>query len=111
MLAFKPDVRLDLSSPAIVHILYNVSKVAKELNKTIRITSGNDSHNLHMKGSRHLTDEAVDIGTKEFSADVKSDLFNKLYDKVGPRFSVLFENMNQPNEHIHIQVKKGTRYP
>lgn len=109
MLAFKPDVRLDCSSPAITHILYHLAKTAKELELTIRITSGNDSH--HLGESKHYTNQAIDIGTHEFSDKMKDNLFDTLYTKFFPKFTVLFENRNTENEHIHIQVKKGTSYP
>lgn len=85
---------------------------------TITITSVNDSN--HMVGSRHFSDEAVDIRTKNFKDDKEKNQFIQLLSTRlntnpealrGDAFTVLFEDANTPNEHIHVQVRKGQTYP
>ncbi len=70
------------------------------------ITSGNDS--AHMKGSRHFSDEAIDVRTKTFTSAYKRTLRKRFEDALGPQFRVLLEGEGTTNEHMHAQVKKGT---
>lgn len=68
----------------------------------IVITAGSDGK--HMAGSRHYLGEALDI-RKWNIADVPA-FVKALQAQLGPKFSVLVEA-----DHIHVQVKKGGRYP
>lgn len=74
------------------------------------ITSVNDS--VHNKNSRHYKDEAIDIRSKNFKNLQDKLMFKSaLADELGPKFTVLLEGLDTPNEHFHVQVKKGETFP
>lgn len=109
MLMFKSEVKLNCGSPAICHILFNLSKVS-DLNKIdLVVTSGNDSS--HMVGSKHYMDLAVDVRSKHFDHHLKYKIWNDLRSRLGEKFFVDLENEGSPNEHFHIQVAKGKSFP
>lgn len=75
------------------------------------ITSANDGK--HMKTSRHYKDEALDVRTHNWSVTPnrsKAFIMGWLQTQLGPKFTVMLEDEGTPNEHCHIQVKKGTVY-
>jgi hypothetical protein len=81
----------------------------------ITISSINDS--LHGKGSRHYLNEAVDIRSKNFSTReaklhfvARMNALLNCHPEDPAKFSVLFENEGAPEEHFHIQVKKGQSF-
>lgn len=108
----KPSVRVKEISPALAWILFALEGFARKLDVVpeLVITSINDSE--HGVGSRHYTNEAVDVRSKNFP-DVASKLAFRasLELALGPKFRVLFEDPAGNNEHFHIQVKKGEHYP
>lgn len=109
----KPTVRFKRFSPALLRMISVLGQVA-----TVRldgwpndlvITSVNDSR--HMDGSRHYTDEAIDLRAKTFAhAHAKTDFCEVLRVELGPQFTVLHEAVGKPHEHFHIQVRKGQTY-
>lgn len=81
----------------------------------IWITSMNDS--LHMKGSRHYNDEGVDIRSKNFPSKAsKLHFANRLESLLNShpndpnKFVVILENEGAPEEHFHVQVRKGMSF-
>jgi hypothetical protein len=109
VLVTKSDVRFGGFKPGLLVILASLQQLSNELKEDIMITSGSDG--VHMKGSRHYTFEAVDIRSHSWVMQRKLVVKAQLEKIVGPRFTVLLENVGEDNEHIHIQVKKGTKYP
>lgn len=81
----------------------------------IVITSLNDS--LHMKNSRHYSDEAADVrshnfSTKESKANFRVRLLSLLNSHPDDpnKFTVILENEGAPEEHFHVQVRKGMSF-
>ncbi len=122
MITFKSSVRLHRLTPALKVILDHLWAVDTggvgfvwgdqewPLPADLVVTSINDGP--HMKGSRHYTDEALDLRTHNFASRSTRRAFRAYFaDRIGPRFTVLLENEGTPDEHIHIQPKKGTTYP
>jgi hypothetical protein len=66
------------------------------------ITSGSDG--THDPNSRHYRGEAVDIRTRTLANP--EAVRAKLAAVLGPKFSVINEG-----DHLHVQVRKGGRYP
>ncbi len=120
MILFKDDVRVKRLTPALLRILtvlfqeHTRPAVAGRFQRQpddLVITSINDSRS-HMKTSRHYVDEAIDLRTHNFpSRDARRQFRQHLAAALGDQFTVMFENAGTPNEHIHIQPKKGTTYP
>lgn len=104
-------------TPALVHMLNVLLQMAQEgrdlvpgMPEDLVITSAHDS--THAATSRHYKDEALDLRSKSFPHRAAKDLFRmNLQSRLGPKFTVLFENEGQAQEHFHVQVKKGGTYP
>lgn len=116
-LLVKPGVTFKRFTPALVHILNTLLQITQEgrelvpgMPEDLVITSANDS--THAANSRHYRDEALDIRSKSFPHRAAKDLFRmNLQSRLGPKFTVLFENENGPQEHFHAQTRKGGTYP
>lgn len=108
---FKASVRLKTLTPALGYILNVVFLEADKCDAvpSVVITSVNDSG--HSKHSRHYTDEAIDIRTRNFPKSSDRQRFQtSLRRALGDKFTVLFESGGTPNQHIHIQPRKGSTY-
>ena len=111
MVTFKESVRIRRLTPALHRILDVLVELDGRpyLGPDLVVTSIHDSQ--HMAGSRHCTDEAVDVRSKNLAPNDKHLFVEQLQLELGPRFTVLLEDHGGANEHIHIQPKKGTTYP
>lgn len=99
-LTIKTGVKFDKDSLALGRMLGAL--LTLDYQGDVVITAGSDGK--HAVGSRHYVGEALDI-RKWNIKDVPA--FIKLLQKaLGPKFSVLEES-----DHIHVQVRKGGRYP
>lgn len=65
------------------------------------VTSGNDK--VHMKGSKHYTDEALDFRTKHLTTEEKAALKAAIKARLGKDFDCILEDENGPNEHLHVE--------
>lgn len=86
-----------------------IANCAKELINPpeVWITSGNDSG--HMKNSKHYTDDALDIRTKNFpTLQAKLDFVKCLKSRLGPNYDVFIEDIGGMNEHIHAEYDPKT---
>ena len=112
------DVKFKRPSPALVWIFYVLDRIARQvpgLPSAIVITSINDG--VHMTNSRHYSDEAVDIRSKNFRTPGLKERFRKILEAqlnnhvVMPgHFVVLFEGANTENQHFHVQVRRGMKF-
>lgn len=116
LINIKDGASLKQYSGALHHILsclYLFSRTRDDIcPKELVITSINDS--THKEDSKHYKNEAVDLRSKNFDPWKKSLFvieFMKLLNATGgTQYVVLLENLGTPNEHFHIQVKKGTDF-
>lgn len=100
-------------TPALAYILYGLEKFHRTTKvnhpETLVITAIADS--VHSPNSRHYTNEALDLRSKNFRNREDKRIFRaELELFLGPFFRVLLESEGTPNEHFHIQVKKGLKY-
>jgi hypothetical protein len=112
MLTTKATVRFAVITPALLHMLGTLERVSREMfglpDEGLVITSGSDG--THMEGSKHYTGEAIDLRSKTLNATMRSSLITTLRRELGPQFTVLLEDVGQPNEHLHVQLRKGRRF-
>ena len=116
-LAYKSGVRVRTRTLALAHIENSALATQTELGypRVLVVTSINDS--LHVEGSKHYTDDAIDWRTKGPAANTMGSIARKqrfrrrLTALLGDRFTVILEGLGNPYEHIHVQVKKGEHYP
>jgi hypothetical protein len=111
MLTTKSGVRFATITPALLHMLVTVERLSRTLfglpDEGLVVTSGSDS--THMAGSKHYTGEAIDLRSKTLGP-LKGTLIATLRAELGTQFTVLLEHEGTPNEHVHIQVRKGRRF-
>ncbi len=65
------------------------------------VTSGNDS--VHMKGSKHYTDEALDFRTHHLPKGDAEVLKISVQQRLGRDYQCILEDLGGPNEHLHIE--------
>lgn len=100
-------------TPALGYIFYKLAifhdeKMSPQPDELV-ITSINDGK--HMANSKHYTNEAIDLRSKNFETDAHKVEFSlRFQDFLGDKFRVLLENYAGPNEHFHIQVRRGMSF-
>lgn len=110
-LTCKATVRFKVFTPALMHMLVSLYAIARDITAVpeIVITSVNDSQ--HMAGSRHYSNEAIDLRVKNLPNEAaRQQLISELKAELGPAFTVLYEHAGTPQAHIHLQPKRGTVY-
>jgi hypothetical protein len=106
----KPSVRFKGFTRGLVRILVAVQRVAERTPmKTIVVTSANDGRHSRRPRSRHYTNEAIDLRSRNFRTGAARDRFlARLRTELGARFYVAYEGHGTPNAHIHVQPRRGT---
>lgn len=106
------SVNIDCLRPEVdtaINIVASIyHEVFKDDNYRPVITSGNDS-DKHGERSAHYACAAVDIRIKDVeNQNTRKDLAQKIRDELGPRYTVLHEDIGMANEHLHVQLRSGT---
>ena len=106
------SVNIDCLRPEVdtaINIVASVyHEVFKDDNYRPVITSGNDS-DKHGERSAHYACATVDIRIKDVeNQNTRKDLAQKIRDELGPRYTVLHEDIGMANEHLHVQLRSGT---
>lgn len=115
MLKVKSNVKFLNLTTGLIFIISRLdllSKISAYCPSDITITSVADGE--HVTNSKHYVDEAIDIRSNNFSGSTHKLLFKAELEKFlnlsNPcPFTVLLEGEGTPNEHFHIQVKRGFR--
>jgi hypothetical protein len=76
------------------------------LKQDMLITSGSDG--VHMPGSLHYLDRALDFRTKHLSLAGKRALVTSVKKRLGKNYDVILENAGGMNEHLHIEHDPST---
>lgn len=109
----KPGTAFAGFSPALLRILQALDETARQgvpgAPFAITITAG--SNGTHAPGSAHYRLEAVDVRSKDFTPEAKAPFLDALRDRLGPAFFVDLEHLDEPNEHFHVQLRKGAAFP
>ncbi len=103
MLTVKPGVQ-----PPLIYLLAAIANVSEIVGLQLRITSGLDSQ--HSQWSGHYQLRAVDVGSKEFSAEQKELILATLEKELEIRLPVdrVYAALKSPgteHEHFHVQFK------
>lgn len=107
----KDGVLFAVIAPGGFRILSAIDQVAKSYAMDLTITSGSDG--VHSgPNDPHHRGEAYDLRTHDMTPQQKTDVLDKIMAILGyDCFYGFLESPGTDNEHIHIQVKKGTVYP
>lgn len=96
----KQGVNINMLSPILESKLWRISLTIKLIigdpNYTFTITSANDGN--HMKGSKHYTNEAIDIRIRDIHNSHHALVVAGLKKMLGRHFDVVYETT-----HIHIE--------
>lgn len=106
------NVNLVVLTPALAHIFWRLEQFHRDFGpvEELVITSINDGN--HKQDSRHYTNEAIDIRSHNFPSEfLKKEFRRELEAYLGPKFRVLYESAGTPNQHFHVQVRKGMKFP
>lgn len=68
---------------------------------TLWVTSGNDR--VHMRGSKHYEDAALDFRSKALSTVNKHKLLQAVRARLGSDYQAILEDEGGANEHFHIE--------
>lgn len=106
----KSGVKFGGFTPALVTILDALCQVERSklpgAPETIVITAGSDG--THAADSAHYRFEAVDVRSKNFTTGTAKHAFAAaLRRMLGDGYFVDLEHPSAPNEHFHIQKRRG----
>lgn len=113
---FKETVKIGELTDAMAWMLKILKTVADfdPVPSALVITSANDSK--HQANSRHYSNEALDLRSKNFLSANKEPFRRLLEAQLNSHpespdsFVVIFEGEGTDNEHFHVQVKRGMRF-
>jgi hypothetical protein len=115
-LRVKEGVLFTVIAPGGFRILAALEDAADQIAHDLTITSACDGTHSG-DADPHHHGEAYDVRTKDLPdknlalAKIKDFLAIPESQQQGSRFFAWIENEGQDNEHIHVQVRKGTVYP
>lgn len=92
----KPGVVVKEFNNALLKMLEAIDKIFLVLGHVPTITSVNDG--THMQNSKHYTNEAVDLRTRDLPVTSLPKLCNDLKRVLGPDYDVVLEA-----DHLHIE--------
>jgi hypothetical protein len=124
VLRHRPSARFAVIRPAGFRILSALDHATTACGIDLEITCGTDDH---PEGNPHTLGEAYDVSVRGLAVDTLLILIGYLKARLGPLFTVLYETKTTPADarlakiaslnakatgpHLHIQRKRGTRYP
>jgi len=108
----KPSVNLEDILPeidsAISVVVWAYCVATGDENFKPLITSAND-YEGHMEKSAHYSGAAVDFRIKDIGdLAERKELVSLIREELGERFTVLHEDIGKNNEHLHVQLRRGT---
>jgi len=104
----KDGVKFLEIAPGGFRILSAIDQIAASMSCDVTITSACDG--VHSgTGDPHYSGNAYDIRTRDLpDAQV---FLKKLQELLGSAFFAFIEDPGTDNEHIHVQVRRGTVFP
>jgi hypothetical protein len=103
----KNGVKFEEFRPCVVTLIETLGEVANEINKDIWITSANDGK--HKNGSKHYSNEALDIRIKNLSSEeswIVHKRLSGLNDLVDYNNEPFYKNCYDvvlESDHIHVE--------
>lgn len=111
VIRLKPDVVFTDIAPGGFRILSAIDQTAKALGMDLTITSACDGMHSGPLDPHHRG-EAYDLRTHDLTVQQKQDVLDKIMAILGyDYFYGFLESPDTDNEHIHVQVKRGTKFP
>ena len=96
LLKFIPTVVI--SKQAVIAAAAVNAKTVLGLPSNTLVTSGNDS--VHMEGSLHYQDRALDFRTRDLTRDEVTQWAGEIERRLGPDYDVVIES-----DHLHVEYQ------
>lgn len=98
-------------APGGFRILSALDQTANALSYDLTVTSAADG--IHSgPNDPHFRSEAYDVRTHDIPPEQKENVLQMIMGVLPDgRFFGFIEDPNSDNEHIHVQVRRGTTYP
>ena len=107
----KDGVQFTKIAPGGFRILSAIDQSAVSLDFDLVITSACDGEHSGPNDPHH-SGNAYDLRTHDFTEVQKNALLDSILHYLGYNYFFAFiEARGEANEHIHVQVKKGTQFP
>lgn len=97
---WKDSVKLDVHG-AMIFAALRVERAMSKYGVDTWITSANDGN--HMLGSKHYEGKALDFRIHHVNVPAREPMVKEIKTALGPWFTVLWEDPNTANEHLHVQ--------
>lgn len=99
LLKFRNGVRVPKSCIIAVAAVNAANELGYDV--VMWVTSGNDK--VHMPGSKHFTDDALDFQTKHLPTKAKHEWAAAVKKRLGRGYDVILEDEDESNEHLHVE--------
>lgn len=106
----KPGVQFSMIAPGGFCILSAIQRAAVACGIDLTITSGTDGEHSGPADPHH-TGNAYDVRTHDMTPEQKDQVLSAITTVLGSRFYGFLEAPGSDNEHLHVQVARGTTYP
>jgi hypothetical protein len=113
----KPTVRIELLHHALKDALLQIDAAFEEHDSLLTITAGHEgdpSDHVHMRTSRHYTQnspdgtgKAVDCRMRHLNYETMEAIRDEVKRRLGPTFDVVLElvdKIGNPRNHLHVEV-------
>jgi len=96
-------------TPALLHLLATVEEYARYHDYTVIVLSSTDG--AHAVYSGHARGEAIDFRCRDLiTARDQHQFLADLLTRLGPEFHGSHEHPGRPNEHYHLQLRRGVTF-
>lgn len=106
----KPGVLFTTIAPGGFCMLMAIQQATAACGLDLTITSACDGEHSGPNDPHHRG-EAYDIRTHDMTKEQKTEVLVFITSTLGSAFYGFLEAPGTDNEHIHVQVRKGTTYP
>ncbi len=90
-------------------IIVEAFQDAMEDDSFLPVITSADDFSGHAKNSAHYAGAAIDLRIKDVgNLNVRKALAEDIRERLDDRFYVLHEDIGSSNEHLHVQMRKGT---
>lgn len=100
-MALKFKANVVVAKTTIIAVAFYNAAMSLGLTMDHLVTSGNDG--VHMPTSKHYSNEALDFRTHQLTSPEKSSLVLAIKARLGRDYDCVLEDLNGPNEHLHIE--------
>lgn len=99
----KSGVGLTALQPQMIVAVLVIKEIWEEIaqSEPLVITSCNDG--THSYKSRHHIGMAMDFRTKTLGRHLVGEFVNKIKAQLDKDFDIVLEDLNGPNEHLHVE--------